>query len=448
MSKYDIDLDLEERNSLSVIISRIKDNAKILEFGPANGRMSKYLKEQLNCEIYAVEIDEQAASDAKQYTEDIVVDSIENYQWVEKYENLTFDYIIFADVLEHLYNPRAVLEKSKKFLSKHGSILVSIPNIAHNSVIMELLKNEFNYRSTGILDDTHIRFFTKKTFDELINVCDLHKVYETAIFIPPENTEFFNSYSDLPFDCANYLKSTQFGEAYQFVYELKNSATEPLISEFCDNVKNYHKSYAQLFFDIGAGICEADSEKIFIDSNTQSSELIFEFSNQEKIRSIRFDPLNESCIVEIDKLVLVSGNSEIDLLPYLYANSAYVQEKKYFFDVGDPQIYIDGLKDELLVGASKIVVKLCYINRGDSVVRMCINEILFDKNEIQELLAEKENQLVERENQLAEKENQLAFQNDVIQKLKLELSRVLNSTSWRLTAPMRRLMNILKFNRV
>ena len=109
MSKYDCELNLKDRNSLSILVERIKTNSVVLEFGPANGRMTKYMKEQLNCKVFAVEIDEQSARDAAQYTEKIVLDSIENYSWKEEFKNIKFDYIIFADVLEHLYFPEEVL---------------------------------------------------------------------------------------------------------------------------------------------------------------------------------------------------------------------------------------------------------------------------------------------------------------------------------------------------
>ena len=64
MSKYDCELNLEDRNSLSVLVGKVKPNSLVLEFGPANGRMTKYMKERLNCKVYAVEIDEDAAKDA------------------------------------------------------------------------------------------------------------------------------------------------------------------------------------------------------------------------------------------------------------------------------------------------------------------------------------------------------------------------------------------------
>lgn len=221
MGKYNFKLDLGNRNSLSVLISRVKQGSTVLEFGPANGRMTKYLKEVLNCKVYAVEFNKEAAKDAAQYTEKIVVDNIENYSWKKEFKDIQFDCITFADILEHLYYPERVMGGVRAFLKESGSILVSIPNVSHNSIIIDLLKNEFNYHPIGLLDSTHIRFFTKKTFDDLIRHNGYFIRYVSALYLRPEDTEFENSYDELPEEIANYLSKLNFGEAYQFVYEIK-----------------------------------------------------------------------------------------------------------------------------------------------------------------------------------------------------------------------------------
>ena len=122
-SKYDFDLDMNNTNSLSIMINQIKRGSKVLEFGPANGRMTRYLKEMLDCKVYLVEIDEKAGKEALQYGEDLLVDDIETYSWKKKYEDKRFDYITFADVLEHLKDPERVLREAKGLLKQDGSIV-------------------------------------------------------------------------------------------------------------------------------------------------------------------------------------------------------------------------------------------------------------------------------------------------------------------------------------
>jgi len=225
MSNYDFELEMDTRNPLSLIISRVAKNSTILEFGPANGRMTKYLKEVLGCTVYAVELDEESAKDATEFCKEILVGDIEKFQWLKKYQDIEFDYIIFADVLEHLYNPEMVLTKAKALLKDEGSILMSLPNIAHNAIIMDLINDKFTYRKRGLLDLTHVRFFTKNTLEELILNCGLEIAFETATYAEPQDTEFKTNYADFNASIVSLLNGREFGEAYQFIFEAKHSAS-------------------------------------------------------------------------------------------------------------------------------------------------------------------------------------------------------------------------------
>lgn len=102
---------------------------------------------------------------------DVIQGNIETMQM--PYEKEYFDYIIFGDVLEHLYEPEAVLCKMKPYLKKDGQFLCSIPNIMHMSALLPLLKGEFRYQKAGILDQTHIRFFTLDSIWGMLHKCGL-----------------------------------------------------------------------------------------------------------------------------------------------------------------------------------------------------------------------------------------------------------------------------------
>ncbi|MBK9436395.1 MAG: class I SAM-dependent methyltransferase [Chloracidobacterium sp.] len=79
-------------------------------------------------------------------------------------EGQRFDCIVFNDVLEHLVNPEIALNDSKKYLSDEGVLVASIPNILHFYQIWSILKEQdWKYEESGILDNTHLRFFTKKS---------------------------------------------------------------------------------------------------------------------------------------------------------------------------------------------------------------------------------------------------------------------------------------------
>lgn len=224
MSKYNFTLDLETSNSLKFINDRIKPNTKILEFGPANGRLTKHLTLEKNCIVDIVEIDENAGQVAEQYARHSIIGEegdIEKYHWLEFYKNERYDYVIFADVLEHLYNPQMVLAKCTALLENNGSLLLSVPNIAHNSIILNLLNGEFKYTPLGLLDDTHIRFFTYKSLKELINNIGMQVVHEDVTFSGVGSNEISINFEIFSKYDLELINNNGFGECYQYIFEIK-----------------------------------------------------------------------------------------------------------------------------------------------------------------------------------------------------------------------------------
>jgi SAM-dependent methyltransferase len=91
-----------------------------------------------------------------------------------------FEAIIYGDVLEHLSDPTAVLRALDQFLAPGGAVIVSVPNVAHLWVRLSLLVGRFDYADRGILDRTHLRFFTRRTLLELLRSAGL-RVDELAV---------------------------------------------------------------------------------------------------------------------------------------------------------------------------------------------------------------------------------------------------------------------------
>ena len=140
---------------------------RVLEFGCATGYMSEVLKNRLGCTVVGVEIDRDAAAIAEQHTERVIVGDAEKIDYAAELAGEEFDVVLFADVLEHLKEPGDVLRRVRPFLADNGVAIASIPNIAHASVRLALLGGEFRYREWGLLDDTHLRFFTRASIQDL-----------------------------------------------------------------------------------------------------------------------------------------------------------------------------------------------------------------------------------------------------------------------------------------
>lgn len=133
-------------------------NINILEIGCGLGDTLAAIKYRFPyCDVHGIEIDKKIAMLGSSKF-DIKCGNVETYEFEsgEKY-----DFIIFADVLEHLYDPYSVIHKMKEHLNVGGCILASIPNILNAHVIYDLLNGNFTYQDAGILDRTHIRFFTQ-----------------------------------------------------------------------------------------------------------------------------------------------------------------------------------------------------------------------------------------------------------------------------------------------
>lgn len=140
-----------------------RDAQKILEVGCGSGGFAKIIKETRNCEYWAIEPYKEAAQSAGK-----IVDKIINSGFDECYHELPknyFDCVIFNDVLEHISNPFDTLEKLHKILPDGAQIVSSIPNVRYIKNMFNLIiKRDWEYlHEGGILDFTHLRFFTKKS---------------------------------------------------------------------------------------------------------------------------------------------------------------------------------------------------------------------------------------------------------------------------------------------
>jgi 2-polyprenyl-3-methyl-5-hydroxy-6-metoxy-1,4-benzoquinol methylase len=144
------------------VLGLVGSNKRVLEVGCASGSQSRFLKEQLQCHVTGIEIDVDAAESARLYCEQVIVGSIESLD-LPRLVTGEYDVVLFADVLEHLVEPSAALAKVAAVLADDGYVIASIPNIAHESVILDLCRGRFDYKTYGLLDSGHIRFFTKKT---------------------------------------------------------------------------------------------------------------------------------------------------------------------------------------------------------------------------------------------------------------------------------------------
>ena len=150
--------------STGLLISFMKKNKKLLDVGCGTGTITSTLRDALSLDVVGVEPHPERAEQAR--TEGLnVITGVYDQTFAQRNEK--FDYILFADVLEHLVDPAEILREVKNSLAPDGRVLASIPNVAHWTVRAQLLFGNFNYKPTGIMDATHLRWFTRRSVRRL-----------------------------------------------------------------------------------------------------------------------------------------------------------------------------------------------------------------------------------------------------------------------------------------
>lgn len=165
---------------------------RVLDVGCAAGLLGEALKARGVEEVCGIECDPEIAAHAAKRLDKVIVGDVETL--AEDLPANYFDCIVLADVLEHLRDPQTILEKLRTSLTEDGLIVASIPNVGHWSVLRGLLEGRWQYEKAGILDRTHLRFFTRQTILHLFNeagfrVESLQSVTVPGDTVPPAVVE-------------------------------------------------------------------------------------------------------------------------------------------------------------------------------------------------------------------------------------------------------------------
>jgi 2-polyprenyl-3-methyl-5-hydroxy-6-metoxy-1,4-benzoquinol methylase/glycosyltransferase involved in cell wall biosynthesis len=195
--RYHHEIDMNSNSTQAIIVRLIGSGKRVLELGCATGYMSRVLHDR-DCQIVAIEIDSPAAERASAFCDRIIVGDLDHMNLDSELGSDRFDVVVAADVLEHLKDPLSVLRAAKQFLKPDGYAVVCVPNIAHLSVRLALLAGGFPYGEKGLLDRTHLKFFTRESVEQLFD----HAGFAIGHFqrieiIPGDPVEF-----EVPYDPA------------------------------------------------------------------------------------------------------------------------------------------------------------------------------------------------------------------------------------------------------
>lgn len=163
------DIPWEKADPKEIIFKLIKKESSVLDLGCWAGRFGEKLKKEKKCIVYGTDINKQAIELAKERLDLAFISDLRKPETLEaNLKGESFDFITAIEVLEHLAEPEELLVEIKKYLGKNGKLIVSVPNVANYAVRLNLLMGSFSYQEQGILDESHLRFFTLFTIRNLL----------------------------------------------------------------------------------------------------------------------------------------------------------------------------------------------------------------------------------------------------------------------------------------
>jgi len=215
--RYTAHIDLRNVNdSHAFAVASVPAGSNVLDVGAADGSMARILS-QIGCRVWGVEYDPEAARMAQEWCEDVVVGDIEQLD-LKGALGRHFDVILFLDILEHLKDPLTVLRGALDLLSDRGHVVISLPNVAHAAMRAQLLSGHFSYTPTGLLDNTHLRFFDPTSVHQFLRDAGLVVLDEDRVRLPIDGTEIEVRIAELDPSVAEQLENDPEAESYQFLF--------------------------------------------------------------------------------------------------------------------------------------------------------------------------------------------------------------------------------------
>lgn len=185
-----------------------KRPVKAIEFGCGHGEFLKSLQTKYNCETWGVDMDEQSVKIASENVDNVLHGDA--YKKIEKLPENYFDYIICNDFIEHLHSPGLFFNKLKKNLTDDAVLICSLPNIRYwRQFLKYFFLKDWKYKDSGILDRTHMRFFTKKSMKRSIKEWGFE--IEKVKGINPVKTPFFYFFNLLTLNFIGDMRCMQYG---------------------------------------------------------------------------------------------------------------------------------------------------------------------------------------------------------------------------------------------
>jgi len=297
-----------ERTSLSVLAGLTPAGATVLDLGCGTSAVGQYLRQTRQCTIDGLTWSEAEAAHARPHYRRVVVANLETCDLLETFEHNIYDVIVCADVLEHLSQPERVLGACRSLLKSGGRLLTSVPNAGYAGLIAELLQGEFRYREEGLLDRTHLRFFTRRSLGRFLGEYRWALRELDTIRRELPDSEFKARFDDLPPAVARYLLAAPDALTYQFIgvaEPVEEAASNDIPA---DTAPASALFTAQVFVDRGQGFLEHGKLTATGAMGIGRQTLRFDWpKDTPPIAALRLDPADRPGFLHLYALRLYDG---------------------------------------------------------------------------------------------------------------------------------------------
>ncbi|MDB5850716.1 MAG: glycosyl transferase family 2 [Rhodoferax sp.] len=306
---YSREIHAQEHTSLSALADLVKPGSQVLDLGCGSGALGRHLLEQRGCVVDGVTLNNAEAALAQPFYRRVEVANLDSCDVSELFAGAAYDYIVCADVLEHLTAPERTLAACRPLLTPMGEVLISIPNAGYAGLIAELLQGEFTYREEGLLDRTHLRFFTRQSLGRFLETEGWGiQALDTIQRALPES-EFNTRFDQLPPTVARYLLGLPDALTYQFIVRARpQMAHAPLPAPL--DAKAHALFTAYLYLGSESGYAEDRKLRATGIVGDEKQVLRFQLPAGTAFSSLRFDPADRPGFLHLHTITLTAADGQ------------------------------------------------------------------------------------------------------------------------------------------
>ncbi len=316
--KYQREIAEGAEDSLSRLAEMIAAGTTVMDLGAGSGELGAYLVREKHCIVDGIEMSAEHLERARPHYRQLLATDLEQPDALASFTAGAYDYVVFADVLEHVHDREGVLRRAAALLKADGEMLLSVPNVGYAGVVLDLLEGRFDYRDEGILDDTHVRFYTRDSLCSFLEGLDFQVSEIDTVSRPLHATEFSDFAPELlPRSLVDALLARPDALVYQYLLRVRPDADSSgqSAAEYSPTTGVINRFETRLFWmsdgDLQHG--EHKLQRRWASLNSDDNPLVFQIEDADSIEVLRYFPADRAGVVHLHRFEVRAGDEAVDL---------------------------------------------------------------------------------------------------------------------------------------